>query len=210
MKDWLKAIPLMWLLLATPATAAPTVTEFPLPTAAAQPQDLVLGPDGNINPTGITIGPNAAVWYAEAFADAVGRIDATGSTSHVTGLAANSIPRYVSGGPGDSPWFTEEVGNSVGRITGIPLPQPLPQPQPQPDTTKLNVTGLRLSRKVVPCSWARHRSSGGGCRRTPRSRSGLRGAWMGASGLFAGRCASSRPPARTGFASGAALTSSIR
>src|SRR5215208_7328454 len=99
MKDWLKAIPLIWLLLATPAAAAPTVTEFPLPTAAAQPQDLVLGPDGNINPTGITIGPNAAVWYAEAFADAVGRIDATGSTSHVTGLAANSIPRYVSGGP---------------------------------------------------------------------------------------------------------------
>ena len=47
MKHWLKATPLVWLLLAAPAAAAPTVTEFNIPTAAAFPQDIVLGPDGN-------------------------------------------------------------------------------------------------------------------------------------------------------------------
>jgi len=148
-------------------------------TPGVTPVDVIAGNDGNIwytaqafvvgrmtpagvptnftsqglDPTGITIGPDGAVWYAEAFGDAIGRVDASGTTTHVTGLAANSIPRYVTGGPGDSLWFTEDGGNSVGRITGIPLPGGGPggggnPPPPPPDTTKPDVTKLTLARTV--------------------------------------------------------------
>jgi streptogramin lyase len=49
MKRSLKTIPLLvLLLLAAPAAAAPTVTEFPIPTANSTPQDIVLGPDGKL------------------------------------------------------------------------------------------------------------------------------------------------------------------
>jgi streptogramin lyase len=48
MKHALKAAALLWLLLAAPAAAAPTVTEFPIPTAGSGAWDITLGPDGNL------------------------------------------------------------------------------------------------------------------------------------------------------------------
>jgi streptogramin lyase len=46
---WLKAAAaLVSLAFAAPAAAAPTVTEFEIPTANSQPQDIVLGPDGKL------------------------------------------------------------------------------------------------------------------------------------------------------------------
>jgi streptogramin lyase len=62
---WLKAaVALVSLALATRAAAAPTVQEFPLTEAGSQPQDLVLGPDGNI-------------WFAERGISKIGRISAS-------------------------------------------------------------------------------------------------------------------------------------
>jgi virginiamycin B lyase len=136
---------------------------------AGSPMDVIAGPDGNIwytgqgttvgrvtpagaatsftsqgvDPFGITIGPDGEVWYAEFQADAVGRVDAMGNTSHITGMTAAAGPRYVAGGPGDTLWFTEDNGNRVGRVTGIPLPQTTPPP----DTTKPDVTRFRITRK---------------------------------------------------------------
>jgi len=141
------------------------------------PLDLVAGNDGNIwytaqgttvgrmttagagtnftsqgvDPFGITIGPDGAVWFAEFQADAVGRVDASGNTTHVTGMTAGAGPRYVTGGPGDTLWFTEDNGNRVGRVTGIELPQPPPPPPPPPpptDTIAPDVTRFRLTRSV--------------------------------------------------------------
>ena len=83
------------------------------------------------------------MWYAEFQAGAVGRVDAAGNTTNVTGMTAPAGPRYVTAGPGNTLWFTEETGNRLGRVTGIELPQPTPA-----DTTRPNVTGLRLSRTV--------------------------------------------------------------
>lgn len=100
-----------------------------------------------VDPFGITIGPDGAVWYAEFQADAVGRVDATGTTTHVTGMTAAAGPRYVTGGPGDTLWFTEESGNRVGRVTGIELPQTNPPPPPL-DVTPPNVTRFRITRRV--------------------------------------------------------------
>jgi streptogramin lyase len=62
---WLKAaVALLSLAFAARAAAAPTVQEFPLTDAGSQPQDLVLGPDGNI-------------WFAERGISKIGRISAS-------------------------------------------------------------------------------------------------------------------------------------
>lgn len=126
-------------------TSGGTVTNFPVP--AGSPIDVIGGSDGNIwyagqgttvgkitpggtataftskgvDPFGIAVGPDGAVWFAEFQANAVGRVDAAGTTSHVTGMTAGAGPRYVSAGPGGTVWFTEETGNRVGRVTGIPV-----------------------------------------------------------------------------------------
>jgi virginiamycin B lyase len=119
---------------------------FPVP--AGTPIDVIGGSDGNIwyagqgttvgrvtpsgtataftskgvDPFGLTLGPDGAVWFAEFQANAVGRVDAAGNTSHVTGMTAGAGPRYVATGPGNTVWFTEETGNRVGRVVGIDIP----------------------------------------------------------------------------------------
>jgi hypothetical protein len=75
-----------------------------------------------VDPFGLTLGPDDAVWFAEFQANAVGRVDAAGNTSHVTGMSAGAGPRYVATGPGNTVWFTEETGNRVGRVVGIEMP----------------------------------------------------------------------------------------
>jgi streptogramin lyase len=151
---------------------------YPAPSGVT-PMDIIAGSDGNlwytaqgttvgritpagvatnftskgVDPFGITLGPDGAVWYAEFQAGAVGRVDAAGNTSNVTGMTAPAGPRYVTAGPGNTVWFTEETGNRLGRVTGIelpqqPQPQPQPEPQPQPDVTRPDVTGFRITRRV--------------------------------------------------------------
>ena len=66
-KHWTKrsrkalAVAALTLAAASPAAAAPTVTEFPVPTADSQPQDIVLGPDGNL-------------WFTEKAKNKIGRV----------------------------------------------------------------------------------------------------------------------------------------
>jgi hypothetical protein len=119
---------------------------FPVP--AGTPIDVIGGSDGNVwyagqgttvgkvapdgtataftskgvDPFGVTLGPDGAVWFAEFQANAVGRVGTDGTTSEVTGMTAGAGPRYVASGPGNTIWFTEETGNRVGRVTGIELP----------------------------------------------------------------------------------------
>jgi virginiamycin B lyase len=126
---------------ATPAVDP--VGGFPVP--AGTPIDVIGGSDGNVwyagqgttigkiapdgtataftskgvDPFGVTLGPDGAVWFAEFQANAVGRVGTDGTTSEVTGMTAGAGPRYVASGPGNTIWFTEETGNRVGRVTGI-------------------------------------------------------------------------------------------
>ena len=72
-----------------------------------------------VDPFGVALGPDGAVWYAEFQASAVGWVNAAGTTGEVTGMSAGAGPRYVATGPGNTVWFTEETGNRVGRVTGI-------------------------------------------------------------------------------------------
>ena len=109
-------------LLTTPAipaaAAAGVVTEYSLSGATSGPQDLAVGPDGNVwvteflgdkiarispagaitefsitsfQPTGaagITAGPDGAMWFAERYSDQIGRISMTGV---VTEFPASNI-----------------------------------------------------------------------------------------------------------------------
>ena len=107
MKHWLKAIPLVWLLLAAPAAAAPTVTEFPLPTAGALPEDIVLGPDGKL-------------WFAENGVDMIGRVT-PGDPPVIEEFALPAgftDPFNITVGPDNKIWFTcKDAAGAVCRMS---------------------------------------------------------------------------------------------
>ena len=66
-------------------------------------------------PTGITAGPDAALWFAEQNTG-IGRITTTGSITQFL-LPTNSDPYGITAGPDGALWFTEDAGNRIGRIT---------------------------------------------------------------------------------------------
>jgi virginiamycin B lyase len=97
MKHWPKAL-LATVLLASPASAAPTVTEFPIPTAAALPQDIVLGPDGKL-------------WFSEKDADKIGRVT-PGNPPVIQEFDVPSgltDPIDIAVGPDNKIWFNGTV-----------------------------------------------------------------------------------------------------
>jgi virginiamycin B lyase len=90
------------LLLASARTAATqTITEFPIPTAAAS---IVGGPDG-------------ALWFTELSGNKIGRITTAGAISEFLIPTPNSGPFGITAGPDGALWFTEHAGNKIGRIT---------------------------------------------------------------------------------------------
>ena len=95
-RRWLKATALLWLLLAAPAAAAPTVTEFSDGlTASAQPEDIVLGPDGKL-------------WFAETAIDKIGRVT-PGNPPLIEEFALPAgftDPFNITVGPDNKIWFT--------------------------------------------------------------------------------------------------------
>ena len=96
---------------------------------------------------GITVGPDGALWFAQAFANSIGRMTLDGQFTEVTGLTAAARPEYIAPGPENTLWFTERDGNRIGRITGLDVQQP-PPPPPPPDTTKPRVTRFGVTKKV--------------------------------------------------------------
>ena len=96
---------------------------------------------------GITVGPDGALWFAQAFSNSIGRMTLDGQFTEVKGLTAAARPEYIAPGPDNTLWFTEKDGNRIGRITGIVEQQP-PPPPPPPDTTKPRVTRFGVTKKV--------------------------------------------------------------
>jgi streptogramin lyase len=96
---------------------------------------------------GITVGPDGALWFAEAFSNDIGRMTLDGQFTTVTGLSPGARPEYIAPGPDNTLWFTEKDGHAIGRITGLEVggnggpPPPPPPPDAAPD-----VIGLDLSR----------------------------------------------------------------
>jgi len=99
---------------------------------------------------GITVGPDGALWFAQAVANDIGRMTLDGQFSEVKGLTAGARPEYIAPGPENTLWFTEKDGNRIGRITGIDVGGggTTTPPPPPPDTTAPDVTRFRITRKV--------------------------------------------------------------
>ena len=106
MRHSLKATALLWLLLAAPAAAAPTVTEFNIPTASAFPQDIALGPDGKL-------------WFTEKDKNQIGRVTPGNPPviDEFTLPTGFTQPLNITVGPDSKIWFT--CSNGAGAVCRI-------------------------------------------------------------------------------------------
>jgi virginiamycin B lyase len=77
--------------------------EFPIPSRDSQPRAMALHPDGNI-------------WFVEAGANALGRIDRRGMIAEFPVRTPNASPRGVAIGADRDLWFTENASNKIGRM----------------------------------------------------------------------------------------------
>lgn len=68
-------------------------------------------------PTGITNGPDGALWFTESYGNNIGRITTAGSITEYAIPTANSYPLSIAAGPDDALWFTEADGNKIGRAS---------------------------------------------------------------------------------------------
>ena len=94
-----------WLLSgSTPTPPPPAGQKYATPTGASGPSSLALGPDGNL-------------WFAESFANKIGRITPSGVITEFPIPTANSFPAGIAAGVDGNLWFTEADGNKIGRIT---------------------------------------------------------------------------------------------
>jgi virginiamycin B lyase len=92
-------------------------------------------PTINADPSGITTGPDRALWFTEYNSDKIGRIPtAATSVAEYTLPTAFSFPEGIAAGPDGALWFTENGGNKIGRITtsGAITEYPLPTPTRTP------------------------------------------------------------------------------
>jgi virginiamycin B lyase len=95
------------LLLYAQLALAQTITEFPIPTT-------------NSGPSGITVGPDGALWFTEASGNNIGRISTAGIVTDEYPIpTTNSSPSGITAGPDGALWFTEfnSTSNGIGRIT---------------------------------------------------------------------------------------------
>src|SRR5688500_218892 len=100
MRRWLSGAALVWLAIAAPAAAAPTVTEFPIPTANTGPGDIVLGPDGKL-------------WFTEKTTNKIGRVT-PGDPPLIEEFdvaATFTEPFNITVGPDNRIWFSGKNNN---------------------------------------------------------------------------------------------------
>lgn len=92
-------------------------------------------PASNSSPSGITIGPDGALWFTEASANQIGRITATGVVTEYPIPTAAAEPNGITLGPDGALWFTELGADKIGRITtaGIVTEYSVPSPDAQPN-----------------------------------------------------------------------------
>lgn len=69
------------------------------------------------SPSGITVGPDGALWFTELSGNKIGRITTAGSLTEFPVPTLDSQPSSITAGPDGALWFTETRGNNIGRIT---------------------------------------------------------------------------------------------
>lgn len=93
-----------------PSKAAPTITEFPLPTANSSPGGIAAGPDGNLWFTEVTCPAGAACTNGR-----LGRITPAGQITEFPLPNPASFPGFITAGPDGNLWFTaSETGMAGG------------------------------------------------------------------------------------------------
>lgn len=122
------------------------LSEYLIPTANSNPNDIVMGPDYNMwftetdanqigktsqdgsmtveyviptansAPTEITVGPDGAMWFIESNAHKIGRITTAGIITEFL-LDSTASPVEITTGPDGNLWFTDTVNNEVSRMT---------------------------------------------------------------------------------------------
>ena len=80
------------------------ITEFALPTIGAVP-------------SGITAGPDGAMWFTERFGNKIGRITMDGVITEFALPTPGAVVLRIAPGPDGAMWFTETSSNRIGRIT---------------------------------------------------------------------------------------------
>jgi streptogramin lyase len=135
------------LLSAASATAAPTMTEFPLLTGGRSPAGITAGPDGNVwfaesagsggigritplgtiteftaglsgQAEGIVLGPDGNLWFTEPSQEKIGRITPSGTITEFSIPGAPGKPAGIAAGHDGNLWFTISTGQGgIGRIT---------------------------------------------------------------------------------------------
>ncbi|MGC9949715.1 MAG: hypothetical protein ABSF64_25385 [Bryobacteraceae bacterium] len=73
-------------------------------------------------PSGITAGPDGALWFAESFANQIGRITTAGSITEFPLPSSFNGPGIITTGPDGALWFGADPGvysstDAIGRIT---------------------------------------------------------------------------------------------
>jgi virginiamycin B lyase len=88
--------------------ASPTINEYPIPTAYA-------------NPSSITTGPDGALWFTEQSANKIGRMTTAGAMTEYSIPTPSTQPSGITAGSDGALWFTETLGaggsSKIGRIT---------------------------------------------------------------------------------------------
>jgi virginiamycin B lyase len=139
--------------IASPASATPRTTPFPLPDEFAQATDLVTGPDGAVwvtdsslgriwriaakggkirsydlgdMPGGITTA-HGSLWVTDSGGSAIHRVETDGSSTHYP-LRPGAFPIDIVKGSDGGLWFTEGRGDAIGRLAldGTVTEYPLP------------------------------------------------------------------------------------
>ena len=138
-------------------TPAGQVTEFSLPSTAANPFDITAGSDGNMwfteldggrigritlngvitefslpnvasRPRGIALGPDGNIWFTELAAAKIGRITPTGVITEFDIPWTNATPRGITAGPDGNLWFTDSSSLALGRVTPAGIMTRFPVP----------------------------------------------------------------------------------
>ncbi|GLW24705.1 hypothetical protein DI270_026900 [Microbispora triticiradicis] len=85
-------------------TRVPTVTELNIPT-------------GTSGPVGITSGPDDALWFAENYADQIGRVTTDGDFTEYPLDDPNAFPWGITSGSDGRLWVAEQLGNAAASVT---------------------------------------------------------------------------------------------
>lgn len=108
----------------TRSIARTATVAFALAMATSSPaQWLDIGtyplPENNTGPTGITQGPDGAIWFCEGYgtSGAIVRMTADGAMTTYPLPDPDGEPIGITSGPDGALWFTNQLDDKIGRIT---------------------------------------------------------------------------------------------